>query len=179
MFNGHGESKKMKLIKNPFPDFIQKIIVDGANIAFYSRNSENKAEFMNLQILDDYLKEIKNQFSIDYLIVCDSTLQYRISNKNQYKSWCNQGKICQSPATIKADEFITSLMTKFDGNLAVISNDLFKEYKQLTKLLYRIQYGFMIIFEEIILKQFIFSNSQRIPAKIRVNALLSNINSEE
>jgi len=157
-YSNRGE---IELQDNPFPKNINKIIVDGSNIAFFSRNKNSQADFRNLQIIDSYLADKKVHFLIDYFIVCDSSLQYRISSKEQYIKWCKEAKIIQSPATIKADEFIVSLMLNYDGNLAVISNDLFKEYRQLNSLKWRIQYGFMILFNEIFMKQFIFNNPKK------------------
>ena len=41
------------------PEHIKKVIIDGANIAFASRNSKNKADFQNLVILQKELEDLK------------------------------------------------------------------------------------------------------------------------
>ena len=86
---------------------------------------------------------------LDWLIICDASLKYAISDQKLYEKWVRQGIISQSPSRMKADIFILQMMNEFDGEIAVISNDRFSEYtEELDAVVHRYQLGFIIAFDQ-------------------------------
>ncbi len=137
------------------PENIKKVIIDGANIAFTTRNSKNKADIQNLVVLQEELNRLKLvREDLDWIIICDASLRFAISDRKLYEKWARQGIISQSPSRMKADIFILQMMHKFDGEIAVISNDLFSEYgEQLDDVVHRYQLGFIIAFEQFFVEE--------------------------
>ena len=137
------------------PEHIKKVIIDGANIAFTSRNKKNKADFQNLVILQKELEDLKLiREDLEWFIICDANLRYAISEPKEYEKWIRRGIITQSPSRLKADIFILKLMHEFDGEIATISNDRFSEYTdELDDIVHRCQLGFIIAFDQIFLEK--------------------------
>ena len=124
----------------------------------------NKA---NPENLDAFLrwrkKSLKSKPNIIIEAVIDPTLIYSVSNKKLFKQLLRNGIIKQTPSTLKADDFIVDQMIKRDGRIAVISNDLFSDYPELNQLRSRCQFGFMILFGELIIHEILFvSNISKI-----------------
>ena len=97
--------------------------IDGSNIAFEIRTSNNKPKFNNFIILLNYLErnEIEN-----FKILCDRSLSYCIDERKGYSKLVEEGIIIESPEGTKADIFI--LQYAFTNNGFIISNDKFKEF---------------------------------------------------
>ena len=67
-------------------------------------------------------------------IICDAGLKWKISNLAEYEKWCRKGLVIRTPTKIKADEFILDIAEQFDGEIAIISNDLFSDYPRIKDL---------------------------------------------
>ena len=125
-----------------------KILVDGANIAFFIKNERKKAQLYTLEILIEYLEDIKNLYKMDYQIVADASLKYRIDDKSRLEDYYNCGKIIECPKGVKADDFIIEYAVRYPDSTIIISNDCFKEYD--TSNLTILKFG--LIFNDVVLK---------------------------
>ena len=83
-----------------------KIIVDGSNGAFYKRDSNKLAKIKNIKIILSFLKKLQDNMNIEYEIITDANLKYKIDNKEELEELYNSGKLIQCPGGIQADEFI-------------------------------------------------------------------------
>ncbi|WP_457557925.1 NYN domain-containing protein [Candidatus Harpocratesius sp.] len=156
-----------------FPKNVDKLVVDGANIAFFSKTKKNKARIVNLKILIDWLNQITAEYpNLQTEIIIDNSLQYKIDDPKQLEKMLKKGILKQTPAKIKADSFIIELMSRFDGSIVVISNDLFRDYPMISKISKRLQYGFMILFNQFFPMHFEFS------IRYLENSVKSNSNSK-
>jgi len=132
-----------------FPDQIKKIVIDGANIAFASRHQQ-KAKFQNLQLIREQFEKCqKEKPEMQVEIICDASLKYHIDDPTMYELWVQNGIIKQAPAYIKADILIIKYLQQYNGEIALISNDLFRDYPEMAQLKHRLQYGFAFAFNKI------------------------------
>ncbi|HEC38614.1 hypothetical protein LCGC14_1011380 [marine sediment metagenome] len=142
----------MKNVKS-YPNFIEKnFVIDGANVCWHYKNKKNRPQIKNLKLLIYELESmgVKEQ---NLLVFCDASLRHFIDNQSQYYSLLRKKIIWETPAGIKADEFILNFCLKHE-NAFIISNDLFKKYwRQLpTKdWIKKKRIGFIIIKDEILL----------------------------
>ena len=93
---------------------------------------------------------VKNQ---KIFIFCDASLRHFIDNQGDCFNLLRKKIICETPAGIKADEFILNFCLKHE-NALIVSNDLFKRYlRQLPNKywLKKKRIGFIIIKKEILL----------------------------
>lgn len=106
------------------------------------------ARIKNLEILINYLEKLKEKFPIEYEILTDATLRYRIDLKEKLESHYKTGKIIQCPSGIKADYFIIEYFNRYPEETIIISNDNFSDYEKTNLTICK----FVIIFDEIIIK---------------------------
>lgn len=106
------------------------------------------ARIKNLEILINYLEKLKEKFPIEYEILTDATLRYRIDLKEKLESYYKTGKIIQCPSGIKADYFIIEYFNRYPEETIIISNDNFSNYEKTNLTICK----FVIIFDEIIIK---------------------------
>lgn len=125
-----------------------KILIDGSNIAFFHRNERKNAKLSTLECLNIYLENIKKVYSIEYQIITDASLKYRIDDKIKLEENYKCGRIVECPKGVQADNFIIEYANRHPDSTIIISNDCFKEYD--TTNLTIIKFG--LIFNEIILK---------------------------
>ena len=125
-----------------------KIIIDGSNIAFASRNHERKPKFQNLVIIINFLENIANNFPIEFKIIVDASLRHQIDSKNKLEQLERIGKITQTPCNHTADEFIIEYAQRYPEETIIVSNDRFSEYNTENLSLC----NFVIMFDEVIIK---------------------------
>jgi len=125
-----------------------EILVDGSNIAFFLRDERKKAKLSTLKLLILYLEEIKKMYAIEYQIITDASLKYRIDDKHKLEEYYRRGKIVECPKGVKADYFTIEYANRYPDSTIIISNDGFKEYN--TSNLIIIKFG--LIFNDIVLK---------------------------
>jgi len=106
------------------------------------------ARIKNLEILINYLEKLKEKFPIEYEILTDATLRYRIDLKEKLESYYKTGKIIQCPSGVKADYFIIDYFNRYPEETIIISNDNFSDYEKTNLTICK----FVIIFDEIIFK---------------------------
>jgi len=136
-----------------YPNFKDKLfVVDGANVCWHNKNKKNRPQINNLKLLMGELGIIgvKKQ---NLLIFCDASLRHNIDNQREFYHLLKVKIIKETPAGIKADEFILKFCIRHKDTL-IISNDLFKQYlRQLPSKnwLKMKRIGFIIIRNEILL----------------------------
>ena len=136
-----------------------KIIIDGSNIAFASRNHKKQPKFQNLKIILNFLETITKEFPVEFKIIIDASLRHQIDSKRNLEELEKVGKLIQTPCNHTADEFIIAYAQRHPEETIIISNDRFSEYN--TKNLFLC--NFVILFNEIIItpnlrQQFILNN---------------------
>jgi hypothetical protein len=113
-------------LKN-YPKFEEKyFVIDGANVCWHQTNSRHQPKIDNLKLLLNQLKRLgvtKERMKT----FCDATLKHKIDNQQSYYSLLRKRIIQETPAGVKADEFILAYCMKH-GNTLIISNDLFRKY---------------------------------------------------
>ena len=124
-----------------------KIIVDGSNVAFFKRNNNKKAKLENLEILISFLEDLSAKIPINYEIITDASLRYRIDNKSELENLYNTGKLLQCPSKIQADEFLLEFFKLHPEETVIISNDNFSEFKNVNPVVCK----FMIMLDEMII----------------------------
>jgi len=101
-------------------------VVDGANIARDMSGSTKKGSISNLFKLFEKL----NNLELDnYVVICDRSLYYTIDNQHEYSNLLKKGKIIETPGGTEADHFI--LKYAKENNSFIISNDLFREFREI------------------------------------------------
>jgi len=125
-----------------------EILIDGSNIAFFIRDEKKKAKLSTLEILTIYLEKIKKIHFIEYQIITDASLKYKIDDRNKLEEYYKYGKIIETPKGVQADDFIIEYAKRYPNTTIIISNDCFKEYD--TTKLTIIKFG--LIFSDVVLK---------------------------
>jgi len=125
-----------------------EILVDGSNIAFFLRNDRKNAKLSTLESLISYLENRKKTYDIEYQIITDASLKYRIDDNPKLEEYYKHGKIVECPRGVKADDFIIEYANRYPDSTIIISNDSFREYN--TSNLMIIKFG--LIFNDIVLK---------------------------
>ncbi|MHA1266987.1 MAG: NYN domain-containing protein [Candidatus Helarchaeota archaeon] len=135
-----------------------KILVDGSNVAFSTCKKLGRkrvAEFANIQLIKNFLRELgkKNpEISMEFFILCDSTLRYKIDNPSKLDICISLREVIQSPAGAKADDFLISYLIRNPIHTYIISNDTFREYlEQLKEITYSWRVPFMIFDRQILI----------------------------
>lgn len=110
-----------------YPNFRNRIyVIDGANICYLKLNEKSEPMLDNLIILIREL--LKNGISIKKIYVfCDASLKHQIDDDIMYIKFIMRNLIKETPAGVKADEFILSFCINHENSL-IISNDLFRDY---------------------------------------------------
>lgn len=104
------------------------IIIDGANVAYSRRDHDKRAMITNIDLFIQYLKELKSKYSVEYEIITDANLKYRIDDKNRLDEYYKRGIINECPASVKADIFIIEYYSLEPEKTIIISNDGFADY---------------------------------------------------
>ena len=98
-------------------------VIDGSNIAYEERSSDNKPKLSNILILK---KKLERAGIDNYKIICDFSIYHCIDEQEQYSQLIKNKEIIEVPSGAKADIFI--LQYSHNKNAYIISNDRFKEH---------------------------------------------------
>ncbi|MBD3212657.1 MAG: hypothetical protein GF311_08610 [Candidatus Lokiarchaeota archaeon] len=124
------------------------IIVDGSNVAFSYRNSKKEAKIENINIIIEILKELSNNYNLEFRVIIDASLRHRIDKKEELEELEKIGLIIQTPRNHQADEFIIEFAKRHPENTIIISNDAFGEYDSKGLIIC----NFLVFFSEIIIR---------------------------
>ena len=113
----------------PLTDMDENLyVIDGSNVAFEQRTSNNKPNLSNLILLVETLKKLG---IVNLKIICDRSLFYCIDDKKGYSQFIKKGIIVESPEGTTSDIFI--LQYAFQKNGYIISNDKYREFHSIFK----------------------------------------------
>lgn len=132
--------------------------IDGSNLAFEIRDSQNKPRFSNILKLQETLRKSD---IFNYRIICDRSLYYCIDEKSNYSKVIQKGLIIESPEGTTSDIFILQLA--YEKNGYIISNDKFKDFYSIYDEAWIENYriSFKIIDEEIYFNKIIIKGGEK------------------
>jgi hypothetical protein len=102
---------------------MEKVVVDGTNVAFEQKSEDGRAMLDNILQLRSLLLEC----GFEPIIIVEADLRYEIDNREGLEELLNRGEILQAPADTEADFFV--LKTAELENLKFVSNDLYNKYR--------------------------------------------------
>ena len=100
------------------------LVIDGANVAFETKSNDGKAKLMNLKFMQ---QKLENHGIMDFKVICDRSLYYRIDERENYEDLIKyDNRFIESPGGSQADSFI--LQYAYNINGWILSNDNFRDY---------------------------------------------------
>jgi hypothetical protein len=121
------------------------LVIDGNNVILHTRNSVNGGTLGNLnRLIEKCSKE-----GYDCLPLVSAKLKYTIDNPKQLLDSINQGTIIETPAGTDSDLFILETTKLFQA--FVVSNDLFREYREQYYEVLKRRVPFLIIRNKVII----------------------------
>jgi hypothetical protein len=101
----------------------EKILVDGANVAFVELSATDKPKVSNLVAVRRALEER----GYEPIIIADASLRHEVDDPRQWEALVDEQDIRQAPAGTDADYFILETANRYDAR--VVSNDEFESYR--------------------------------------------------
>lgn len=124
-----GIAKKAQLSRDRiFPELnypFETAILDGSNIAWEEKNSSNKPKIANVEAMINRLSRANFK---KIITVADAALRYQIDEQKRLDQLVKEGAIKMLPARVDGDKFILRLAD--EENAMIISNDMFKEFRE-------------------------------------------------
>jgi hypothetical protein len=102
-----------------------KVVVDGSNIAWEELSDSGKPKIENVIMAIETLEQYGFK---DITVVADAALRYQIEDPHNLDERVKEGIIKVLPAKVDGDSFILRL-SRSSGAL-ILTNDLFKEYRE-------------------------------------------------
>jgi len=100
-------------------------ILDGSNIAWEEKNPSNKPKIANIESMINRLSRANFK---KIITVADAALRYQIDEQKRLDQLVKEGAIKMLPARVDGDKFILRLAD--EENAAIVSNDMFKEFRE-------------------------------------------------
>ncbi|MCK4845131.1 MAG: hypothetical protein KAS95_05635 [Candidatus Heimdallarchaeota archaeon] len=101
------------------------VILDGSNIAWEEKNADNKPKLNNIETMINKLSRANFK---KIITVADAALRYQIDDQKKLDRLVKEGAIKMLPARVDGDKFILRLAEEENG--MIISNDMFKEFRE-------------------------------------------------
>ncbi|MCE7742996.1 MAG: hypothetical protein GOP50_11130 [Candidatus Heimdallarchaeota archaeon] len=111
-----------------FPELnypFETAILDGSNIAWEEKNTSNKPKIANVESMINRLSRANFK---KIITVADAALRYQIDEQKRLDQLVKEGAIKMLPARVDGDKFILRLAD--EENAMVVSNDMFKEFRE-------------------------------------------------
>ncbi|MHA1592703.1 MAG: NYN domain-containing protein [Candidatus Heimdallarchaeaceae archaeon] len=112
-----------------FPEvtyLLNKVILDGSNIAWEEKNSLDKPKISNIENMINRLSKVNFN---KIITVADAALRYQIDNQKRLDKLVKEGAMKMLPARVDGDKFILRLAE--EENAMIVSNDMFKEFREM------------------------------------------------
>ncbi|MBY9000727.1 MAG: hypothetical protein KGD64_07435 [Candidatus Heimdallarchaeota archaeon] len=112
-----------------FPDVtypLDKVILDGSNIAWEEKNSLDKPKISNIENMINRLSKVEFK---KIITVADAALRYQIDNQKRLDKLVREGAMKMLPARVDGDKFILRIAE--EENAMIVSNDMFKEFRDM------------------------------------------------
>ena len=124
-----GIAKKSQISRSRiFPELnypFETVILDGSNIAWEEKNSTNKPKIANVESMINRLSRANFK---KIITVADAALRYQIDEQKRLDQLVREGAIKMLPARVDGDKFILRLAD--EENAMIVSNDMFKEFRE-------------------------------------------------
>ncbi len=111
-----------------FPELnypFETAILDGSNIAWEEKNGSNKPKIANVESMINRLSRANFK---KIITVADAALRYQIDEQRRLDQLVKEGAIKMLPARVDGDKFILRLAD--EENAMIVSNDMFKEFRE-------------------------------------------------
>ncbi|MCK4972941.1 MAG: hypothetical protein KAS52_06440, partial [Candidatus Heimdallarchaeota archaeon] len=105
---------------------LNKVILDGSNIAWEEKNSLDKPKISNIENMINRLSKVNFN---KIITVADAALRYQIDNQRRLDKLVKEGAMKMLPARVDGDKFILRLAE--EENAMIVSNDMFKEFREM------------------------------------------------
>lgn len=114
----------LPFLDDGFPYRSDIVVVDGSNVAWEEKDNRGRPKVKNLELA---INELATQGFTKVLVVADAALRYQIDDQRSLTGLINKGALKMLPARVDGDYFILRLSE--GQNAMILSNDMFKEYR--------------------------------------------------
>ncbi len=132
-----------------FPDVnypFDVVVVDGSNVAWEEKDSNGHPKLANVEAMINKLSRANFK---KILTVADAALRYQIDNQRRLDLLVKEGAIKMLPARVDGDKFILRIAE--EENAMIVSNDLFKEFRDIAPWIDERRIPFTILDGEVFL----------------------------
>lgn len=105
---------------------LDTVVLDGSNIAWEEKDTSNKPKITNIELMINKLS--KANFK-KIITVADAALRYQIDDRKRIDHLVKEGAIKMLPARVDGDKFVLRIAE--EENAMIVSNDLFKEFREI------------------------------------------------
>ncbi|MHA1686037.1 MAG: NYN domain-containing protein [Candidatus Heimdallarchaeaceae archaeon] len=105
---------------------LDTVILDGSNIAWEEKNIDGRPKISNIEAM---INKLSRANFTKIICVADAALRYQIDNQKRLDELIREGAIKMLPARVDGDKFILRLAE--EENAMIVTNDLFKEYRDI------------------------------------------------
>jgi len=102
-------------------------ILDGSNIAWEEKSYSEKPKISNIESMINRLSKANFR---KIITVADAALRYQIDDQRRLDKLVKEGAIKMLPARVDGDKFILRLAEEENG--MIVSNDMFKEFREMS-----------------------------------------------
>ncbi|MHA1446608.1 MAG: NYN domain-containing protein [Candidatus Heimdallarchaeaceae archaeon] len=102
-------------------------MLDGSNIAWEEKNDSNKPQINNIESMINRLSRANFK---KIITVADAALRYQIDEQKRLDRLVREGAMKMLPARVDGDKFILRIAE--EENAMIVSNDMFKEFREST-----------------------------------------------
>ncbi|MCE7747531.1 MAG: hypothetical protein GPJ51_03985 [Candidatus Heimdallarchaeota archaeon] len=106
---------------------LETVILDGSNIAWEEKNDSNKPQINNIESMINRLSRANFK---KIITVADAALRYQIDEQKRLDRLVKEGAMKMLPARVDGDKFILRIAE--EENAMIVSNDMFKEFREST-----------------------------------------------
>ncbi len=113
-----------------FPEIsypLETVILDGSNIAWEEKSNSNKPQINNIEAMINRLSRANFK---KIITVADAALRYQIDEQKRLDRLVREGAMKMLPARVDGDKFILRIAE--EENAMIVSNDMFKEFREST-----------------------------------------------
>ena len=115
-------------LERQFPEVtypLETVILDGSNIAWEEKSIADKPKISNIEAMINRLSRANFK---KIVTVADAALRYQIDNQRRLDKLVKEGAMKMLPARVDGDKFILRLAE--EENAMIVSNDMFKEFRE-------------------------------------------------
>ncbi len=128
------------MANHPFTYDSKTVVVDGSNVAWEEINSEGKPKVNNIKRIVELLSSAGFE---EIIVLADASLRHQIDNPKELKRLVKLGLVKYLPAKVKGDQLLLRLAEEKDAY--ILTNDLFKEYRDIYNWIDKRRIPFTII----------------------------------